>query len=415
MSKPIQSTSSTFCPLLFNHLSTHPFGGVSHCCIAYKSYSVDRDETGNITKYYNLVDSPIKDIYNSQTFRKARLQSLNGEWPKACFRCKDDEERGVSESKRQFEMRCYPEFTYDKAKSITSDDGTIEDPQFDFIELRLGNVCNVKCVTCNPYSSSKWTNDWKELKNVLSFDIGKFDHKDFNMRWPESEEVWLDMFKHAKQIKCIYINGGEPTLNKQHLGFLQMLVDNGLTDVELRYNINGTLLPEDFVSTLKKFNNVIIGFSIDDLDSRNHYLRYPTNWNDVVSSVKTAVLKHGFKYNITHTISWMNFWSIGTFFKFWEEELGSTDHIIHNPVYLPEYLSPNVLPYDIRIQALAHIKKDLTCERRYNDLLYRFGQNKDHSQTELNKGIEYIKHLDEIRNISFLDYFPEWDWMFSEK
>lgn len=407
--------SDTFCPLLFNHLATHPFGGVSQCCIAYHSYSVDKDSTGTIIKHYNLVNDQIKDIYNSDSFKDSRLKSLNGEWPAPCARCKNDEEQGVSESKRQFEIRCYPDFTIEKAKSITLSDGTIEDPQFDFIELRLGNVCNVKCVTCNPYSSSKWVNDWLTLKPKLDFEIGDFNNKNFNMRWPESEEVWLDMFKHTKEIKCIYINGGEPTLNKQHLGFLQMLVDNGLTDVELRYNINGTQLPDDFVTTLKQFSNVIIGFSIDDLGERNYYLRYPTQWNDVLNSVESAVSAHGFGYNITHTISWMNFWSIGSFFKFWEEKFGDSVNIIHNPVYWPAHLSPNALPYDIRIQALEHIRTELSCDRRYADLVSRFGKVKTHDQKQLDNGIQYIQELDKLRELNFTEQFPEWKWMFNEK
>ena len=59
--------SETFCPLLFQHLATHPHGGVTHCCIAdhRNALSSSRDDD----RYYNLNRDTVYDIMNSKSFR----------------------------------------------------------------------------------------------------------------------------------------------------------------------------------------------------------------------------------------------------------------------------------------------------------------------------------------------------------
>ena len=344
---------------------------------------------------------------NSDSFKKSRLQSLNGEWPAACTRCKDDEAVGV-ESKRQFELKSYPDFTYEKAREITSDDGNIDDIQFDFIELRLGNVCNVKCIMCNPYSSSKWYNDFAELKKTLSWDIGRFELKDYQFKWPEREEIWADIFSHCKNIKTIYINGGEPTLNKQHRVFLKMLIDKGLTDIELRYNINLTGLPQDLIDIWKCFTNINIGCSIDDLADRNHYIRYPTEWTSVLENMD-IIAAHGWNFTIAQTINWLNYYTVGDFYQFWEKKYGTAVIVIHNPVFFPHYLSPHLLPHEIRDRAHDRFATQLD-SRKFDTLVKIF--NKPFDAVGWEQAKEYIKAMDGIRNLNFLEHFPEFKGYF---
>lgn len=45
--------SETFCPLLFQHLATHPHGGVTHCCIADHRKARSSAKDGE-NRYYNL-------------------------------------------------------------------------------------------------------------------------------------------------------------------------------------------------------------------------------------------------------------------------------------------------------------------------------------------------------------------------
>ena len=77
------------------------------------------------------------------------------------------------------------------------------DPKLEFVELRLGNVCNVKCVTCNPASSSKWVPDYKILSNKLNY-ITDYSCLP-KSTWHDKKEFWDDLFDKTQNVKTFYI------------------------------------------------------------------------------------------------------------------------------------------------------------------------------------------------------------------
>ena len=150
---------NTFCVLPWIHLATHPHGGTSLCCVTDFKDGAGMSKDGE--NYYNLNKNTITEHMNSEVFKNTRLSMLKDEIPSPCKRCYTEEKKGIT-SKRAIENKNYSNFTIGDAKKITNIDGSI-DPKLEFVELRLGNVCNVKCVTCNPASSSKWASDYKIL------------------------------------------------------------------------------------------------------------------------------------------------------------------------------------------------------------------------------------------------------------
>ena len=150
---------NTFCVLPWIHLATHPHGGTSLCCVTDFKDGAGMSKDGE--NYYNLNKNTITEHMNSEVFKNTRLSVLKDEIPSPCKRCYIEEKKGIT-SKRVIENKNYSNFTIGDAKKITNIDGSI-DPKLEFVELRLGNVCNVKCVTCYPASSSKWVPDYKIL------------------------------------------------------------------------------------------------------------------------------------------------------------------------------------------------------------------------------------------------------------
>ena len=64
-------------------------------------------------------------------------------------------------------------------------------PTSDTIKLKFGNLCNLKCLTCGPYSSSRWAHErntqnelnvYKELKDEIS----KASHQKYGKLYQES-------------------------------------------------------------------------------------------------------------------------------------------------------------------------------------------------------------------------------------
>ena len=391
--------SKTFCPLLFQHLATHPHGGCTHCCIVdhHNAMGSSRDQH---KYFYNLNRDTVHDVMNSESYRTARLQVLQEQEPPACWRCYDDERRGVR-SKRQDEIEHYPDYTVEHARSQIDEHGYIANVQLDFVELRLGNICNAACRTCNPASSSKWVQEYQELQNKVSFDM--MDYSFMNgFRWPEREEFWDDLLQHCDNVKTFYINGGEPTLIKQHFAFLQKLIDRGRTNIKLWYNTNMTNMNADIIELWRKFDNVKVSFSIDDLAERNYYIRYPSDWSTIMTNVDMLV-KEDFEIDITQTVSFMNYSNLSNFYRFFKFDRGIDVHL--NPVYIPDYLSPAVLPKEMRDRIHETFPTDYGNVNEFEHLKKLYSGPDQPEQWQ--KAIEYTRALDNIRNQKIGDYLPE--------
>ena len=395
--------SDTFCPLLFQHLATHPHGGVTHCCIADHRQSLSSSRDGD--RFYNLNRDTVHDTMNSDSYKKARLEVLDSKKPKACLRCYAEEAKGMN-SKRVEEIKNYPEYTIDVARKVTDSTGYMKDVQLEFVELRLGNTCNVACRTCNPASSSKWRNDYDALRKATTFQLTDYNTME-GFRWPERDGFWEDLLQHCDRVKTFYINGGEPTLIKEHFRFLERLVELGKTDIKLWYNINMTNMNEDVIDLWKKFDHVKISCSIDDLGDRNHYIRYPTKWNDVERNF-LRLKEEGFEIDVTQTVSWMNYSTLGDFYNIFHKKHGVWVH--HNYVYDPDVLSPSVLPKSVRDEIHKSFE-GVFDETIFNQLKNMFSGPDKPKKWEQAK--EYTRNLDEIRKQNIVDYLPEFKDLFS--
>ena len=388
--------ADSFCVLPWMHLATHPHGGVSLCCVTDFKDGNGMSRDGDW--YYNLNRDTIADTMNSEKFRNTRLEMLEGKMPSPCMRCYKEERRGIK-SKRLTENENYSNFTIDTARQQTQADGTI-DPQLEFVELRLGNICNAKCATCNPASSSKWVVDYRKLAHELDF-ITNYDNLD-DFAWPERDEFWDDLYKHTANVKTFYINGGEPTLVKAHWRFIERLIAEGRTDITLWYNTNMISIPDSAFELWSKFKKVQISCSIDDIGLRNQYIRFPTKWKDVEANLDKLKQYEWLDVSVNQTVSVYNYYYLPEFWKYMTER-GLFVH--HNYVYDPMFLSPAALPLEFREQCHARFADCGWEQWRTDNLVNSFSHGGDEEMT--NRAQQYISALDRIRNTNFAEVFPD--------
>lgn len=385
--------SKTFCPLPWMHLGTHPHGGVTPCCIsdmtAGKNRARDFNEDGDT--FFNLNDHSIDKHMNSDYYKQIRLEMLNDIEPKACTRCYEEERKGI-ESKRQHESKVYPDYDTDYASRLTSEDGSIP-LDLRFVELRLGNVCNVRCRTCNPASSSRWVKDYKEIVDSLDFvndGYSWLDHK-HDFQWPEDENFYKDLFECAPNMEVLYINGGEPTLIKAHWKYLEMLVESGRSkNIILWYNINMTSIPDKAIPIWKEFKEARVCPSIDCLDTRNHFIRYPTKWLDVESNLDMLLKEEELTVRITQTVSAYNYIYLDEFLNW------APCPVDMNFVYDPDYLSPAILPPVVRRIVHDKFRTTMGNNHELGTLLSMFNDD-DWDETKWEHFCRYNDELDKIR------------------
>jgi MoaA/NifB/PqqE/SkfB family radical SAM enzyme len=263
-----------FCVLPWVSLETSPVGTVRPCCLA------EEEITDNAGNKFDLNTAQFGDIQRSRYMQDLRQQFLDGQQPQTCRKCWREERAGRT-SKRMH--------TLDRLKHMIPDQPWTQDARpLMFLDLKLGNICNLKCRICGSWSSSTFAT---EEINWMPSDQRKQSHHYQMLRqgaWPrENPTFWREIETVSDQIRYIEFTGGEPFMIQEHFDLLQGLVDRGLAgQIEIHYNTNGTQWPEQAEDIWCHFKTVEVAFSIDDIGERFEYQRSNAVWSEVCENIK---------------------------------------------------------------------------------------------------------------------------------
>lgn len=281
-------------------------------------YNVEHNLSWNVTgqvKPCNWLDTfpgsvSIEEMKNRSEYRLLQADNANDVKNNYCQKCWDKELLNQV-SKRQFDNKINQ--TYLKLK-----------PNFVKIDAAIGDRCNAACVICGPDSSTLWQ---KEL-------YGKI------LRVQSKTELWEEIYRCQDNILQIDFGGGEPWLNdvEQQIKVLTTLIQNGVASkIKLRYNSNGSIYPKQLIDCFDKFRQVEITLSIDDIESRFEYNRFPLKWDSTLLNLSQLIdlEKNNAKIKLTinYTISVFTFLYAQDFEQY-SQQLGITDvhwNILHSP------------------------------------------------------------------------------------
>jgi organic radical activating enzyme len=259
----------TFCILPWVSLEASPVGTVRPCCLA------DDELVDDAGEKFSLLSADFGSIQNSASMRSLREQFLAGEKPQTCRKCWNEERAGRT-SKRMH--------TLNRLKhTVTDTEWTQDAKPLMFLDLKLGNICNLKCRICGSWSSSQFAS---EEISFLPRDQQKKSHAYTMLRagaWPqENKSFWQEIDTVLGDIRYIEFTGGEPFMIEQHFDMLQGMIDRGIAhQVEIHYNTNGTQWPERGPEIWRHFKTVEIAFSIDDIGTRFEYQRSNAVFSEV--------------------------------------------------------------------------------------------------------------------------------------
>jgi MoaA/NifB/PqqE/SkfB family radical SAM enzyme len=262
------------CMLPWISIETSPIGTARPCCLA-----IDEITRADGAKY-SLRENTLEEIYHSSYMQNLRQAFLNGEKPKTCQRCWDEESAGRVSKRMNSRIRL-------KEYYDSVDWNNFNPDQLWFIDLKLGNICNLKCRICGSWSSSKWA---KEEIDYIPELVDRKTHLAYTYlrdgAWPRESEVFWDNLKTLlPNIKYFEFTGGEPFLIEQHFDLLRYAVEHGFSEnIEIHYNTNGTVFPES-AELWSNFKHVEIAFSIDNVGDRFEYERYGADWHLVQENI----------------------------------------------------------------------------------------------------------------------------------
>ena len=302
-----------FCYAPWTGIEILPAGRILPCC--------KWDDTTYEEKF-NIVDHDIDDYRNSKKLIEIKQQMLAGEWPRGCQRCKIEEEAGI-QSRRQLDAERwkhhYKNYNLDSDQLLT-------------VGMAIGNVCNIKCITCSPHASSRWQKEHKDIHGKTVPIIEKF-RKDFIN----------SITKRAPHLVHVDIHGGEPFLSgkQEHHRLLDYYINSKQAkNITIHYNTNGTIWPKEFLEKWKHFAEIDLQLSIDGVAERFEYIRFPANWAVLNKNIKQYQKymseNSNFRMSVAHTVSAFNIYYLDEFVtwcnlvelpKPW---LGR----LHNPAYL---------------------------------------------------------------------------------
>jgi len=262
-----------FCVLPWISLEASPIGTVRPCCLADDEIV---DDGGN---KFELATADFSDIQHSNHMRHLRTEFLEGKRPETCRKCWNEEDSGRT-SKRMHAL--------DRLKhSVKDDDWNTDAKSLMFLDLKLGNICNLKCRICGSWSSSQFAG---EEISFMPRAEQKSSHAYKMLRagaWPkENNHFWQQIDSVLDDIRYIEFTGGEPFMIDQHFDMLQGIIDRGIAgQVEIHYNTNGTLFPDRGPDIWQHFKTVEIAFSVDDIGARFEYQRSNASWGTVKENI----------------------------------------------------------------------------------------------------------------------------------
>lgn len=458
------------CPLLWFHTANQTANDKRFCCVAKPIHKMNGE------KYDENRKLSMTDHWNSAEHHHARKQNLKNskeaQLPE-CWTCWKQEENNIASYRDEaIEGFPYEDITTKKViienitKTINGDIEEFHNPTS--FDIKFGNLCNLKCPTCSPHSSSQLhkevTQNNMYMGNTEDDDVFSNFYKDWNQSdadWTEDKTWWEDFNSITSHVRKYKSTGGEPILNQYLIEHLKKLIENKRSkDILLRLVTNGQTLTKDFVDKiLRNFKEVALSVSLDAVGKQYEYIRYPGKWKVATSHAKKVIHDNPndikakltrIYYRIHPTLSILNILSLGKLFK-WSLEMnkqqnpfnktnwngdeaiktfGNENYLIVNPgfVFFPQHLSiihlltedmkKQVIQYWLTIKStIPNWKGTVAAKQRYieycDDIITRVKASKV-NKDEVRRFVKYINGIDKIRKTSFKDSCPDEYELFRE-
>ena len=385
--------SKTLCILPWIHMYVNADGSVLPCCIG--DYKQPLGNTHNRS---------IEDIWNSHEYKTLRKQLLNGEKPSICNQCWKHEEAGNTSSRMSNNKRFKEEL---KFIETTNEDGSLDEMNLRYFDVRWSNICNFKCRTCSSTYSSSWAQEDNSTKFAPEKPVYIFAGGNNN------DNLYQQFKPHFKNIKVFYFAGGEPLLTDKHYDILEHLIETGNTKVRLEYNSNVSKLKykkKSIIDLWNQFEDVQVSASLDSYGPRAEYIRAGTDWNLITTNLKVIreQVPH-VKISFNTVVSIFNLCTLTDFLN----EIQNVDPnsaSMYNIVD-PHYYSVNALPEEYKTIALEKIQKYMNSNPgKYKwqlEGVVRYIENSKFDESALKQFRAKTQHYDFIRNQKFIETFPE--------
>ena len=436
----MKNYSKTFCPYPWIHVMTQPSGTVNFCCVANGQIKTDDSfmefdgmQTG--TPILLNQGGDMRDVWNSKHYKHIRRQMDTGERVVGCEPCYDLEDLGIPSYRTNYIKdwlgwhRNADEIERIIEKSRENDYHVDEPPQY--LDFRLGTMCNLRCRMCQSQNSSAI---YKELKDdeLYSQEERDFvvkhthwnDFSDYTQPWFDTPEFLDSVEEWLPNVNRLYFTGGEPTIIQRTYWILEKCVELGIAkDIDLVFNSNMTNIQPRFLDLLAKFRDVLMCLSVDGYAQYNEYIRSGSTWSIVDKHIRDYAQSEVVgNILFSPVVQIYNILNITELLDYAEEITKFSGRRIDISFLMnnyPKCLDIRNLPKHVRVEGQKRLKDWLNTSKYFKDderniatvegIIKALEDDNVNADAEKQMQIfkEYTELLDSKRDQSFKDSIPD--------
>jgi MoaA/NifB/PqqE/SkfB family radical SAM enzyme len=339
-----------FCPNPFVYVTNSLEGIVKYCCLVQRGIE---DDNGNVFKSDG---ANLQEVWNSKDLNNVRQQMIEGKAVKDCEVCYNLERIGGGSLRTDLLshwMNGPRKEQFDNALAEYYSGQGMSGPVS--MEIRTGNLCNLKCRMCYPTASVLIEKEFNKLRkqdsewNKISDDIGS--------SMLSHDGYFQEVVNNFHRMDALRFSGGEPFLTDITLKIIHEAASTGHSShIDLFVNTNFTRITTELLEDLKTFRTVNIDISLDGYKQVHEYVRSGLEWSSIEENLEKIrpYLTQNFFLSTNTTVQNLNVLYLEDVLKWTIDELNITPVlcVLDNP----KFLAIRNMPTEMKIEASKRIR-----------------------------------------------------------
>lgn len=315
----------------------------------------------------------------------------------------------------KFVLREFEKLSLDDIKEILSSD----DDKFIQLDLRPGNLCNLKCKMCNTASSTEIAKEYVDFHQDKEFidKLKKTDHdkssqilakddidyfkklsKNYTNTKEHKEEIY-ELFDYAN-LRRLKLLGGEPSIDPTIISILKTLKEKNLhkdDSFRLQITSNLTNVNKIWLDYFKLFN-IKLTVSMDGAGRTYEYIRAPFKWKAIEQNLYKLPANLYKDLSVNVVGSNIMFLDLKEWIpQFTDLQKMIPFHINYIECKYPNHMTLQAIPLEYKFK----IKDDLNSLKKYYKSNTRINELLSHMERDLDN---HLKMKDTFKR-HYLDQF----------
>ena len=283
--------NKSVCLYPFVQLSTMPSGFIRPCCYYLNDHLLDDDgERATIER------SDLAKVWNGNHLKSIRKGMAEGRLISGCVQCHREEAAGKTSMRhRSFEQWGNRSDVMSAVEASSRKDFEMDRAPY-FLELKPGNLCNLKCRMCNQYDSSQIAKELRQLATQYPEIDVRYQSRLGEDPWPPGTDLYVenmpdwenatDFWRQIETwlpfVETLSFAGGEPTLLESVHRILNRCIETGQSEkMSIFLASNFTNVRQKLIDIAPRFKKFEFIASIDGFGPIQEYIRHPSKWQAV--------------------------------------------------------------------------------------------------------------------------------------